>query len=136
MTNAKQIALEILEREHIGVMVTNQEGRPVAKYMTFQNDGYDLYTLIPQETYEKLNQIFNYTHILLGYENDGTFDTFIEFEGQYNVTENEGIAKKLHDIYPVTTVEHFKLLHISANRIRIMNKAGQNQEEILFNDTI
>jgi len=135
MTKAKQTAIEILEREHIGVMVTNQDGRPVAKYMTFQNDGYDLYTLIPQETVAKMN-INNYTHILLGYEGDDIFETFIEYEGQYNESENAEIAQKLQDIYPITETGHFTLLRISANRIRIMNKAGHNQEEIIFNDTL
>lgn len=134
MTNAKQIALEILEREHIGVMVTNQDGRPVAKYMTFHNDGFDLYTLMPEATISKLNNINNFTHILLGYETEGTFDTFIEYEGQYETVENDDMAMKLQNLYPVSSPEQYTLLRISANRVRIMNKAGENQEEIIFND--
>lgn len=134
MTNAKQIALEILESEHIGVMVTNQEGRPIANYMTFQNEGFDLFTLMQQDTLAKLKN--NHTHILLGYENENTFETFIEYEGLYTESDNVQIAQKLHDLYPVASAEQYTLLQIRPNRIRIMNKAGENQEEIIFNDTL
>lgn len=134
MSNVKQIALEILESEHIGVMVTNQDNRPNANYMTFQNDGYDLYTLIQKDIVAKIMN--NHTHILLGYENENTFETFIEFDGQFTETENAEITKQLQQIYPISSIENYTLLRISPNRIRIMNKAGENQEEIIFNDKL
>ena len=134
LTNVNEVALEILESEHIGVMVTNQENRPIAKYMTFQNDGYDLYTLIQQDTFAKMNTMYPFTHILLGYEKGSTFETFVEYEGQFSVSDNQEIAKKLKEIYPQATDDDYTLLHITPNRLRIMNKAGENQEEIIFNE--
>lgn len=133
--NTKQLALEILEKEHIGVMVTNQNGKPIAKYMTFQNEGFDLYTLIPQETLAKIKSLKYYTHILLGYENDHLFDTFIEYEGTFKQSDHLEMAAKLHDLYPISAADNFTLLHIIPTRIRIMNKAGKNQDEIVFNSS-
>lgn len=133
MSNAKDIALKILESEHIGVMVTNQNGRPVAKYMTFVNNDFDLYTIVPTEALESKKTENDLTHILLGYEGENIFETFIEYEGKISTAFNEDILSRLQSIYSNSENKSFSLLKITPSRIRIMNKAGENQEEIILN---
>ena len=132
MSNAKEIALKILESEHIGVMVTNQSGRPVAKYMTFVNDGFDLYTLVPTEALESQKTENNDTHILLGYEGENVFETFIEYEGKISKAFDEQIQNRLETIYSNSQKKSHTLLKITPSKIRIMNKAGENQEEVIL----
>ena len=70
MENAsKEIALQILNENNIGVMATNNGGRPNSRYMTFEYVENKLYTVAKQnsDVVNELKEIAA-THILLGYE--------------------------------------------------------------------
>ena len=129
--SSKEIALEVLQQNDIGVLATNHNGRPNSRFMTFQFDSSKLYTIaesdstVVQELADKPN-----VHIVIGYESESIFKTFLEIEGHAAFTENEKVKKLLLEKYPASTTEEWKLIEITLVKIRIMNKNGKNKEEV------
>ena len=50
MADARDKALKIIEKDNIGVMATVSGNKPVARYMTFYNEGFTLYTITDKRT--------------------------------------------------------------------------------------
>lgn len=135
MENAsKEIALQILNENNIGVMATNNGGRPNSRYMTFEYVENKLYTVAKQnsDVVNELKEIAA-THILLGYESDGLFETFLEIEGNTAITFNDNVKRQLLEKYPADTDEELVVIQVTPTRMRIMNKNGKNQEEVHLN---
>ena len=133
-TSLKDQALEILEKHHIGVMATVNNGKPDSRYMTFAHDGFTLYTVTPTEA-GKVEELRKnpHTHILYGYENEELGQTFLEIEGTVSETKaddmKEQVLAKLNPQYK-QDAESMLLLKIEPIRMRFMNKSGDNQEEV------
>ena len=132
----KDQALELLEKHHIGVMATVTNGKPDSRYMTFDHDGFTLYTVTPKESGKvKELQQNPYTHILYGYENEELGQTFLEIEGKVSEAQADDIKdrvlSKLHPDYSEGAASML-LLKVEPLRMRFMNKSGDNQEEIHF----
>ncbi|MEK4387059.1 pyridoxamine 5'-phosphate oxidase family protein [Solibacillus sp. FSL W7-1436] len=127
----KEIALQILNENSIGVMATNNNGVPNSRYMTFDYVESKLYT-VAQEDSEVVREITEYggTHILLGYEGEGILETFLEIEGNAATTLNDVVKQQLLEKYPEHADGNFVLIQVTPTRMRIMNKNGKNQEEI------
>ncbi len=130
----KDQALEILEKHHIGVMATVNNGKPDSRYMTFAHDGFTLYTVTPTEA-GKVEELRKnpHTHILYGYENEELGQTFLEIEGKVSEAKaddmKERVLSKLNSQYK-TDAASMVLLKIEPIRMRFMNKSGDNQQEI------
>lgn len=133
-TSLKDQALEILEKHHIGVMATVNNGKPDSRYMTFTHDEFTLYTVTPEEA-GKLDELRKnpHTHILYGYENEELGQTFLEIEGTVLEAKaddmKERVLAKLNEQYK-TDATSMVLLKIEPIRMRFMNKSGDNQQEI------
>lgn len=133
-TSLKDQALEILEKHHIGVMATVNNGKPDSRYMTFTHDEFTLYTVTPEEA-GKLDELRKnpHTHILYGYENEELGQTFLEIEGTVLEAKaddmKERVLAKLNEQYK-TDATSMVLLKIETIRMRFMNKSGDNQQEI------
>ncbi|MGE7983516.1 pyridoxamine 5'-phosphate oxidase family protein [Solibacillus sp. NPDC093137] len=127
----KEIALQILNENSIGVMATNNNGVPNSRYMTFDYVQSKLYTVALEDS-EVVREITEYggTHILLGYESDGLLETFLEIEGNAATTLNDAVKQQLLEKYPEHADGNFVLIQVTPTRMRIMNKNGKNQEEI------
>ena len=133
-TSLKDQALEILEKHHIGVMATVNNGKPDSSYMTFAHDGFTLYTVTPKEA-AKVEELRKnpHTHILYGYENEELGQTFLEIEGMVSEAKaddmKERVLAKMNPQYK-QDVADMLLLKIKPTRMRFMNKAGDNQQEV------
>lgn len=127
----KEIALQILNENSIGVMATNNNGLPNSRYMTFNYVQSKLYTVALEDS-DVVREITEYggTHILLGYESDGILETFLEIEGNAATTLNDVVKQQLLEKYPEHADGNFVLIQVTPTRMRIMNKNGKNQEEI------
>ena len=130
----KDQALEILEKHHIGVMATVNNGKPDSRYMTFAHDGFTLYTVTPKEA-GKVDELRKnpHTHILYGYENEELGQTFLEIEGKASEAKDnhmkERVLSKLDSKYAKDAASML-LLKIEPTRLRFMNKSGDNREEV------
>ena len=132
MSNSnKEIALQILNENSIGVMATNNNGIPNSRYMTFHYVESKLYTVAKEDS-DVVREIKEYggTHILLGYENDGILDTFLEIEGNAATTLNDVVKQQLLEKYSAHEHGNYVLIQVTPTRMRIMNKNGKNQEEV------
>ena len=133
-TSLQDQALEILDKHHIGVMATVNNGKPDSRYMTFAHDGFTLYTVTPEEA-GKVDELRKnpHTHILYGYENEELGQTFLEIEGTVSETKvddmKERVLSKLNSQYKQDAAS-MVLLKIEPIRMRFMNKSGDNQREI------
>lgn len=127
----RDIALQILNENSIGVMATNNNGVPNSRYMTFHYVESKLYTVAKNDSVV-VREISEYgnTHILLGYESDGLFETFLEIEGNATVTVQDRIKNQLLEKYSAHADDEYVLIQITPTRMRIMNKNGKNQEEV------
>ncbi|MGN7477495.1 pyridoxamine 5'-phosphate oxidase family protein [Solibacillus silvestris] len=127
----RDIALQILNENSIGVMATNNNGVPNSRYMTFHYVESKLYTVAKRDS-AVVREIAEYgsTHILLGYESDGIFETFLEIEGNATTTLHDVVKQQLLEKYPAHADEDFVVIQITPLRMRIMNKDGKNQEEV------
>ena len=135
MSNSnKEIALQILNENSIGVMATNNNGVPNSRYMTFHYVESKLYTVAKEDS-DVVREITEYagTHILLGYEDKedkGVLETFLEIEGNAATTLNDVVKKQLLEKYSAHEHGNFVLIQVTPTRMRIMNKNGKNQEEV------
>lgn len=127
----RDIALQILNENSIGVMATNNNGVPNSRYMTFHYVESKLYTVAKKDSVV-VREIIEYgnTHILLGYESDGLFETFLEIEGNATTTIHDIVKQQLLEKYPSHAADEYVVIQITPERMRIMNKNGKNQEEV------
>ena len=133
-TTKREQALEILSKNKVGVMATVSGERPDSRYMTFINDDFTLYTATPRDS-ELLKELQAnpHTHILYGYENGDMTDTFLEIEATAAEFNADAIKEKIIALYPYhVDGMSMTLLKIEPSRMRFMNKAGDNQEEVDF----
>lgn len=97
MADVRDTALKVIEKDNIGVMATvTPENKPYARYMTFYNEGFILYTLTDKRT-SKVEEIEEnpHTYVLLGYE-EGLFNkNFVEIEAEVSVTDNQELIEHL-----------------------------------------
>ena len=128
--STKEIALQILNGNHIGIMATNNNGKPNSRYMTFVYVENKLYAIAEKDA-DVVNEIKENasTHILLGYENDDLLDTFLEIEGTAKTTQQDTVKQELMNIYPAVD-EQSVVIQVTPTSMRIMNKKGKNQQEV------
>lgn len=133
-TTLKEQALNVLSKNYVGVMATVAGDRPNSRYMTFLNEDFTLYTVTPKDSdLIKELQANPHTHILYGYENGDIDDTFLEIEGTAEEFNADAIKEKVIALYSHQADSmSMRLLKIEPVRMRFMNKAGDNQEDIDF----
>lgn len=134
MSTIQEKALSILSNERIGTMSTVSNGKPYARYMTFHNEGFTLYTVTAKSSDKVQDLLQNpYTHILYGYENNGLLEEFLEIEAtvaEYDdATIKEQFVQSFKDTYFADPSEML-VLKVTPTRIRMMNKSGDQQEDV------
>ena len=138
MMNAKKAALKILEESYVGTMATIQENKPHTRYMTFFNDEFTLYTATSKQT-EKVDELEAnpHTHILIGYEGEGVGDEFLEIEGTVTISSDETMKEKiwnkhLEGWFSGPEDPNLVILKVSPDAIRVLNKKGEEPQNIEF----
>ena len=129
-------ALDILSKHSVGVMATVSNGKPDSRYMTFAHDGFTLYTVTPKDS-QKLDELKKnpHTHILYGYENEELGETFLEIEGKVLESNIDEMKERILSNYKgdyLGDASSLVLLKVEPERLRFMNKSGDNREEINF----
>lgn len=137
--DAKATARKILDESFVGTMATVQGNKPFSRYMTFFNEDFTLYTATSRQT-DKVEELEEnpHTHILIGYEGEGYDDAYLEIMGTVKVTDDESIKKKVWN-------DHMKpwftgpddpnlvILKVMPESMRLMNKKGEEPQDIEFN---
>ena len=133
---AKKAALGILDNSKVGVLATVKESKPHARYMTFFHDGFTLYTATNRKT-QKVEELEAnpHAHILLGYEGEGVGDAYLEIEGSMAAHDNPEIIEKvwnehLSGWFSGPDDPNLMILRIHPDRVRLMNKKGQDPVEL------
>ena len=100
MADARDKALKVIEKDNIGVMATVSDNKPVARYMTFYNEGFILYTITDKRT-SKVEDIEANPNafVLLGYEEGLLNKNFVEIEAEVSMTDNQSLIDHLWSSY-------------------------------------
>lgn len=132
----KEAALKILNDSYVGVLATVTENKPHSRYMTFFNKDFTLYTATSKKT-QKVDEIEEnpHAHILLGYEGEGFGDTFLEIEGEMSEHDDRSVLKDLWNDhlsgwFSGPDDPNLVILSIKPDRMRLMNKKGQEPQDI------
>lgn len=132
----KDAALKILNDSHVGVLATITENKPHSRYMTFFNKDFTLYTATSKKT-QKGDELEQnpHAHILLGYEGEGVGDTFLEIEGEMSEHDDRSILEDLWNEhlsgwFSGPDDPNLLIVAIKPTRMRLMNKKGQEPQEI------
>jgi len=128
--------LDILDSEKIGSMVTVHGDKPYARYMTFTNRGFTLYTMTEDDSAKVKDLEKNpYTHILFGYTHSEEDAPYLEIEGKITDFKDDEIKVKITNfLRRIFTKDSSDMvtLQIEPIRIRLMNKKGQPPQQLEF----
>ncbi|AOH54036.1 pyridoxamine 5'-phosphate oxidase family protein [Peribacillus muralis] len=132
----KEKILNIISDSKTGVLSSVENNKPHSRYMTFFNDDLTLYTPSSSKT-EKIEEIEKNpnVHILIGYENEGLGDSYLEISGTSKVNDSQELKDKLWN----ESFEHwfegpndpnYIILQIKPESIRLMNNNGEPPQEL------
>ena len=128
--------LDILDSEKIGSMVTVHGDKPYARYMTFTNRGFTLYTMTEDDSAKVKDLEKNpYTHILFGYTHSEEDAPYLEIEGKITDFKDDEIKVKITNFFRHLFMKDsgdMVTLQIEPIRIRLMNKKGQPPQQLEF----
>mgnify|MGYP003439498613 FL=1 len=128
--------LDILDSEKIGSLVTVHDDKPYARYMTFTNRGFTLYTMTEEDSAKVKDLEKNpYTHILFGYTHSEEDAPYLEIEGKITDFKDDEIKVKITNFLRrifMKDSSHMVTLQIEPIRIRLMNKKGQPPQQLEF----
>lgn len=100
MADARDTALKVIEKNNIGVMATVKDNKPMARYMTFYNEGFTLFTLTDKRT-SKVKDIEANPHayILLGYDEGLINKNYVEIQAKVSTTDDQALIEHLWSSY-------------------------------------
>ncbi|MED3788786.1 pyridoxamine 5'-phosphate oxidase family protein [Peribacillus frigoritolerans] len=132
----KEKVLNIIRDHKIGVLSSVENNKPHSRYMTFFNDELTLYTPTSGKT-EKIDEIEKnpYVHILIGYDNEGLGDSYLEISGTSKINESQELKDKLWNESFEKWFEgpkdpNYLILQIKPESIRLMNNNGEPPQEL------
>ncbi|MCK2019721.1 pyridoxamine 5'-phosphate oxidase family protein [Peribacillus frigoritolerans] len=132
----KEKVLNIIRDHKIGVLSSVENNKPHSRYMTFFNDDLTLYTPTSGQT-EKIDEIEKNpnVHILIGYDNEGLGDSYLEISGTSKINESQELKDKLWNESFEKWFEgpkdpNYLILQIKPESIRLMNNNGEPPQEL------
>ncbi|WP_347941703.1 pyridoxamine 5'-phosphate oxidase family protein [Peribacillus simplex] len=132
----KEKVLNIIRDHKIGVFSTVENNKPHSRYMTFLNDELTLYTPTSGKT-EKIDEIEKNpnVHILIGYDNEGLGDSYLEISGTSKINDSQDLKDKLwnesfEDWFEGPKDPNYLILQIKPESIRLMNNNGEPPQEL------
>lgn len=132
----KEKVLNIIRDHKIGVLSSVENNKPHSRYMTFFNDELTLYTPTSGKT-EKIDEIEKNpnVHILIGYDNNGLGDSYLEISGTSKINDSQELKDKLwnesfEDWFEGPKDPNYLILQIKPESIRLMNNNGEPPQEL------
>ncbi|MEC0273981.1 pyridoxamine 5'-phosphate oxidase family protein [Peribacillus frigoritolerans] len=132
----KEKVLNIIRDHKIGVLSSVENNKPHSRYMTFFNDELTLYTPTSGKT-EKIDEIEKNpnVHILIGYDNEGLGDSYLEISGTSKINDSNELKDKLWNESFEKWFEgpkdpNYLILQIKPESIRLMNNNGEPPQEL------
>ncbi|CAH0305926.1 MULTISPECIES: pyridoxamine 5'-phosphate oxidase family protein [Peribacillus] len=132
----KEKVLNIIRDHKIGVLSSVENNKPHSRYMTFFNDELTLYTPTSGKT-EKIGEIEKNpnVHILIGYDNEGLGDSYLEISGTSKINDSQELKDKLwnesfEDWFEGPKDPNYLILQIKPESIRLMNNNGEPPQEL------
>ncbi|MCD1162308.1 pyridoxamine 5'-phosphate oxidase family protein [Peribacillus frigoritolerans] len=132
----KEKVLNIIRDHKIGVLSSVENNKPHSRYMTFFNDDLTLYTPTSGKT-EKIDEIEKNpnVHILIGYDNEGLGDSYLEISGTSKINDSQELKDKLwnesfEQWFEGPKDPNYLILQIKPESIRLMNNNGEPPQEL------
>lgn len=132
----KEKVLNIIRDHKIGVLSSVENNKPHSRYMTFSNEELTLFTPTSANT-EKNDEIEKNpnVHILIGYENEGLGDSYLEISGTSKINDSQELKDKLwnesfKDWFDGPKDPNYLILEIKPESIRLMNNNGEPPQEL------
>ncbi|WP_375088279.1 pyridoxamine 5'-phosphate oxidase family protein [Peribacillus sp. RS7] len=132
----KEKVLNIIRDHKIGVLSSVENNKPHSRYMTFFNEELTLFTPTSANT-EKIDEIEKNpnVHILIGYENEGLGDSYLEISGTSKINDSQELKDKLwnesfKDWFDGPKDPNYLILEIKPESIRLMNNNGEPPQEL------
>ncbi|MDM5213634.1 pyridoxamine 5'-phosphate oxidase family protein [Peribacillus sp. NJ4] len=132
----KEKVLNIIRDHKIGVLSSVENNKPHSRYMTFFNEELTLFTPTSANT-EKIDEIEKNpnVHILIGYENEGLGDSYLEISGTSKINDSQELKDKFwnesfKDWFDGPKDPNYLILQIKPESIRLMNNNGEPSQEL------
>ncbi|MCM3570414.1 pyridoxamine 5'-phosphate oxidase family protein [Neobacillus mesonae] len=125
----------IISNHKTGTLASVENNKPHSRYMTFFNEGMTLYTPTKRDT-EKVDEIENnpYVSVLLGYEEKGQNDAFVEILGTSSMNDTQSLKDKFWEEsfsnwFDGPNDPNYVFLEIQPETVRILNLNGEPPQE-------
>ncbi|USK61671.1 pyridoxamine 5'-phosphate oxidase family protein [Peribacillus asahii] len=132
----KKEVVEILSNHRTGVLSSVENNKPHSRYMTFYNEDLTLFTPTQADT-EKIEEIEKNpaVSVLLGYEDKGQSDTYVEIAGTSTINNSEQLKKQFWDEsfnkwFDGPEDPNYVFLQIQPETVRILNNQGEPPQEL------
>lgn len=136
MSDVKQKVLSILDNYKVGTLATIQNNKPYSRFMMFSHDDLVLYTATNKNAH-KVDDIQSnpYVHILLGYDDQGWNDPYVEIEAKALIEDNKELKETFWNDHLKEWINspddpNYVLLQLTPENIRYFEKAGSEPEEL------
>jgi general stress protein 26 len=134
----KNQVIDIISGHRTGVLSSVENNKPHSRYMTFYNEDLTLFTPTKMDT-EKIDEIEKnpYVSVLLGYEDQGQSDAYVEIVGTSTVNTSEDLKKQYWDEsfnqwFDGPEDPNYGFLQIQPEIVRILNTQGEPPQELTF----
>ncbi|WP_400245225.1 pyridoxamine 5'-phosphate oxidase family protein [Niallia sp. JL1B1071] len=129
-------AVNIISSHRTGILSSVEDNKPHSRYMTFYNKGLTLYTPTQMDT-EKIEEIEKnpYVSVLLGYEEKGQSDAYVEISGTSAINDSKTLKKQFWDEsfnqwFNGPEDPNYVFLQIQPEVVRILNMEGEQTQEL------
>jgi len=134
--NLKDQVVKIITDHRTRVLSSVENNKPHSRYMTFYNEGLTLFTPTKADT-EKIEEIEKNSSVsvLLGYEEKGLNDTYVEVSGTSTINDSQDLKKQFWDEsfkkwFDGPEDPNYVFLQIQPETIRILNNHGDPSQEL------
>ncbi|MCM2535374.1 pyridoxamine 5'-phosphate oxidase family protein [Neobacillus ginsengisoli] len=131
----KEKVVNIISNHKTGILASVENNKPHSRYMTFYNEDLTLYSPTKKDT-EKMDEIENnpYVSVLLGYEEKGQSDAYVEILGTSSINDTEALKNQFWEEsfnkwFEGPNDPNYVLLKIQPETVRILNLTGEPPQE-------
>jgi general stress protein 26 len=132
----KSQVMKMISDHKIGVLSTVENNKPHSRYMTFYHEDLTLFTPTQMDT-EKTEEIKKnpYVSVLLGYEEKGQSDAYVEVLGSSSINDSPDLKKKYWDEafnqwFQGPEDPNYVFLQIQPETVRLLNLHGEKPQEL------
>ncbi|MGG0655882.1 pyridoxamine 5'-phosphate oxidase family protein [Rummeliibacillus pycnus] len=134
----KEKVLKIISEHKKGVLSSVENNKPHSRYMTFYSENLTLFTPTKMDT-EKIEEIEKNpsVSVLLGYEDKGQSDAYVEISGTATINRSQDLKEKLweesfNQWFDGPEDPNYVFIQIQPEIVRILNVHGEPAEELVL----